>query len=394
LAYNLGHMSAPEGRPIRLVVVSHSCVVATNQIPWARLVARHPVDLTILAPRSWRSVGGRRVVLEVWPGLEGRVRPMAVVPRGHPNLHLWLGLGHAVRAAQPDVLFLDEEPYSLAAAQALAILRRTPAAFLFYAKQNLPKRLPGYFARLEQRVFGRVDVVAAVHPGARDVLVQQGCAAPIRLLPHVIDPDLYSPGDARELREGLGLRGFVVGYVGRLVPEKGVLDLLKAVEALEARTAGELSVLLVGDGPQRGELEAYAREHVRSRVVFTGVVPHTDAPRYYRAMDVLVLPSRTTKHWREQFGRTIIEALACGVAVVGSDSGSIPGVIEMTSGLVYPEGDVAVLAAALGRVMTDEAWRRELILTGRRRALEQLSADAVADTIFSLLTEALRRRTG
>ncbi len=77
-------MSAPEPDPVRLVVVSHSCVVATNQIPWAHLIARHPVDLTILAPRAWKSVGGRPAVLEAWPGLEGRVRPMTVVPARSP----------------------------------------------------------------------------------------------------------------------------------------------------------------------------------------------------------------------------------------------------------------------------------------------------------------------
>jgi glycosyltransferase involved in cell wall biosynthesis len=385
-------MSAPEQDRLRLVVVSHSCVVATNQIPWARLVARHPVDLTILAPRAWKSVGGRLVTLGVWKGLEGRLRPMTVLPRGHPNLHVWLGLAREVRAARPDVLFLDEEPYSLAAAQAMKLLAREPMAFLFYAKQNLPKHLPAYFARLQRRVFDRVDVAAAVHPSARDVLVAAGCEAPVHLLPHVVDPDLYSMGDGGEVRERLGLRGFVIGYLGRLVPEKGLLDLLAAVEAMEAHGHGEVSVLLVGDGPQRAELEAYARDHVKAPVVFTGVVPHTDAPLYYRAMDVLALPSRTASHWREQFGRTIIEALACGVPVVGSDSGSIPGVIAMTSGLVFPEGDVQALAVAFEQLMMDPAHRHELVLTGRRLTIEQFSADAVADTIYGLLQEALQRR--
>ena len=385
-------MSEPEQDRLRLVVVSHSCVVATNQIPWARLVARHPVDLTLLAPRAWKGVAGGTVTLQTWPGLEGRVRPMTVVPRGHPNLHVWLGLRRVIRSASPDVLFLDEEPYSLAAAQARVILARDPMAFLFYAKQNLPKRLPAYFAKLQQRIFDRVDVAAAVHPSARDVLVAEGCTAPIHLLPHVVDPDLYSPGDGGEVRAQYGLRGFVIGYLGRLVPEKGLLDLLAAVAAMEAHGHGDVSVLLVGDGPQRAELEAYARDHVRAPVVFTGVVPHTEAALYYRAMDVLALPSRTASHWREQFGRTIIEALACGVPVVGSDSGSIPGVIAMTSGLVFPEGDVQALARAFEQLMADPAQRQELALTGRRLTLEQFSADAVADTIFALLQEALQRR--
>ena len=81
---------------------------------------------------------------------------------------------------------------------------------------------------------------------------------------------------------------------------------------------------------------------------FLGLVPSTEAPRYYREIDVLVLPSLTRPNWVEQFGRVLIEAMACGVAVVGSSSGEIPWVIG-DAGVIFPEGDADALRAGAGR---------------------------------------------
>ncbi|MCD6351079.1 MAG: glycosyltransferase [Armatimonadetes bacterium] len=405
LAYNACTMGRAKPHPIRLAVISHSCVIATNQIPWAQLAQEHPVELTLLAPRLWRSLRKGLVSLELWPGLEGRVRPMMVLPRGHPNIHLWFGLSSALGAINPDVVFLDEEPYSLAAAQLLAWPGLRSTALVVYAKQNLLKRYPFPLSSVERRILARADALVAVDTAAREVLEAKGARRPISIVPHAIDPDLYSPGDATDRRSQLGLRGFVVGYVGRLVPEKGVEDMLGAVALLTQRarqrsSGTECSVLLVGEGPQREQLEAYAQAHLSGPstapqvpVVFTGAVPHDQVAEYYRCMDVLVLPSRTASHWREQFGRTIIEALACGVPVIGSDSGAIPTTIGMTAGLVYPEGEVEPLASALEQVSEDARLRRELAEQGRQKVLERFTHRAVADALFEVIQKALQVRS-
>lgn len=371
-----------------VVVVSHACAVATNQIPWASLAARYEVGLTILAPETWRTIGGRAVRGEAWPGLEGSVRFLTVLPRGHPNLHLWLGLGRAVGRASADVIFLDEEPYSLAAAQVLACRGRS--SLVVYSKQNVEKRLPWPFAVLRRRVLRAAEVVAVTDTTVAEVLRRHGCPAPLRLVPHAVDLRLYSPGGEEQLRAPLGLRGVVVGYAGRLVPEKGVADLLEALAIIQGRTREPVSLLIVGDGPERGRLEGLASK-LSCPVSFVGAIPHEEMPAYYRVMDVLVLPSRTTSRWREQFGRVIVEALACGVAVVGADSGSIPGLIRRTSGVVYPEGDVEALAAALMDLVEHPQKRREIAAIGRQRVMAQYSAEAVADVLFEVLSEARER---
>ena len=109
-------------------------------------------------------------------------------------------------------------------------------------------------------------------------------------------------------------------------------------------------------------------------------VPHSDVPDLLAAIDVLTLPSRTLPRSKEQFGRVLIEGMAAGCVVIGSDSGAIPEVIG-DAGLVFPENDVEGLAAALRRVLGDPGLAASLRAAGRRRVKERYTWDAVAARI-------------
>ncbi|MCH8258470.1 MAG: glycosyltransferase, partial [Proteobacteria bacterium] len=132
----------------------------------------------------------------------------------------------------------------------------------------------------------------------------------------------------------LGLNEPMIGYIGRLVKAKG-LDLL--MHAL-LKVQGEWSLLVLGSGPYKDSIESWAARHGLQDRVRVLLVKHDDVPRYLGAMDMLVAPSQTTPSWKEQFGRMVIEAFACGVPVIGSDSGEIPRVID-DAGIVV-EGTV------------------------------------------------------
>jgi glycosyltransferase involved in cell wall biosynthesis len=174
-----------------------------------------------------------------------------------------------------------------------------------------------------------------------------------------------------------------VGYAGRLVPEKGLEDLLAAVRRLEA----PVELLMVGDGELRGRLEGQSIPGSRVRVL-SGIA-HDQMASAYAAMDVLVLPSRTTARWKEQFGRVIVEALWCGIPVVGSDSGEIPWLIELTGGgLVFPEGDPGALAGCLGRLRENLALAADLAARGRRVVEQRFSVPAATDALQELLEPA------
>jgi glycosyltransferase involved in cell wall biosynthesis len=113
-------------------------------------------------------------------------------------------------------------------------------------------------------------------------------------------------------------------------------------------------------------------------------------PAAYAGFDVLVLPSRATPKWAEQFGRVLVEGLSLGVPFIGSDSGEIPWVLHVTDGgIVVPEGDVAALRRALVRLRGSPAVRHQMAERGRERALAQFSVAAVASGLDCALKEAL-----
>jgi glycosyltransferase involved in cell wall biosynthesis len=100
-------------------------------------------------------------------------------------------------------------------------------------------------------------------------------------------------------------------------------------------------------------------------------------PAFLQTLDLLVLPSRSRPNWQEQFGRILVEAMACGVPVVGSDSGEIPHVIG-DAGVVFPEDNVAALTAALRRLQSDADERTALARRGRQRVLAHYTQEQIA----------------
>jgi glycosyltransferase involved in cell wall biosynthesis len=157
-----------------------------------------------------------------------------------------------------------------------------------------------------------------------------------------------------------------------------LLDLVATLPLLPAH----IRLRLIGDGVQKPQLLARAAAlGVRARVELLEWT--SDVPGELRRLDALALPSRTTKNWKEQFGRVLIEAMSCGVPVIGSSSGEIPNVIG-DAGMIFPEGDVPALAAAIRRLAGDPALRAELGRGGRARVLERYTQAALARQYYEV----------
>jgi glycosyltransferase involved in cell wall biosynthesis len=149
----------------------------------------------------------------------------------------------------------------------------------------------------------------------------------------------------------------VIGYVGRLIEPKGLRTLAAALGRVRDL---DWRMVLVGTGEFQAEFEKLLTdEGVRDRIFFAGYVPHDETPRWLASMDMLVLPSETQPNWEEQFGRVIPEAMACGAAVIGSDSGEIPHLIRQSEGgLIFTQRDPAAMAVLLRQLICDASWRR------------------------------------
>jgi len=200
----------------------------------------------------------------------------------------------------------------------------------------------------------------------------------IAIVENGVDASLFHPRDRTEARAQLSLpaAGRVAVYVGRLVRDKGLFELVEAMATLPA----ELTLVLVGDGVARGELEERARP-LGERVRFAGARPLDEVPRYLAAADLFVLPS-----WNEGTPNVILEALACGRRVVATTVGGIPDVIGSPAlGELVPPKDATALAQAIGRQAFADYAPSEVAAIGSRggwaesaRKLHDVLEDALA----------------
>lgn len=355
---------------MRVVMISKALVVAAYRRKLQELARQPDIELTAIVPPEWRE-GGQCIRMEdtTADGYQLIVAPIAF--SGQHHIHFYPTLSRLLEALRPDVLHVDEEPYNLATWHALRLGDRIGAKGLFFTWQNLYRRYPWPFSSFERTNYRLSRYAIAGNQAAVSVLRRKGFRGPVAVIPQFgIDPHLFTPAEAREQTSE-----FVIGFAGRLVPEKGIPVLMRACAALPFRG---WALHLLGDGPKQAQFVALAQHlGIGDRVRFWGHLPSMRVADFYRLLDVLVLPSLSRPNWVEQFGRVLVEAMACGVPVIGSDSGEIPHVIG-DAGLIFPEGDVNALAALLTDLASSPQQRTALAEKGRARVLARFTQAQIA----------------
>jgi glycosyltransferase involved in cell wall biosynthesis len=222
---------------------------------------------------------------------------------------------------------------------------------------------------------------------AIDVLRRKGYKKEARVVIQFgFDTEIYKRSAPRLTRASDA--PFTLGFAGRLVETKGLLTMIEALPHLP----DYCQAVFVGDGPMKSALEEEAaRLGVRERLIIRPGVPTYEVPRVLEAFDVHVLPSRTFPNWKEQFGRTLAEAMACETPVIGSSSGEIPFVIG-DAGLVFPEGNAQELAARVRQLLDDPALYADLAARGRQRVLDNYTQERIAQQTFEVYQEILTRK--
>jgi glycosyltransferase involved in cell wall biosynthesis len=357
-------------------MVSKALVVGAYQRKCEELASLPGVDLTVLAPESWQEPGGRRIGLERAHERGYRLLSERLAFNGHFHMHYYPRLGGLTAALRPDILHMDEEPYNLATWLALQEARRAGARFLFFTWQNLYRPYPPPWGWLESAVLKGSHWALAGNAEAVDVLRRKGYKGQCALVPQFgVDPAVYRP-----LEGGQPDGVFTVGYLGRLVEEKGLLVLLRAL----ARLDGEWRLEAAGQGPLAGAMRDLAGLlGISGRVTMLPPVASAEVPALLNRWDCLALPSLTRPNWKEQFGRVLMEAMACQVPVVGSSSGEIPSLVG-DAGLIAREGDAAALAECLARLRQDPALRASLGLKGRARVMARYTQRKIAEDTFAV----------
>lgn len=330
---------------LRVLSIAHTAVNRTaGRLRYRPLGDDPSLAVRLIVPSRWFQFG-RWYHADAGdePGIAVRRLPIRIPRAGPANwyLHFYPGLGREVRAFAPDVIHLWEEPWSLVALHASRLAAQTGAALVLEIDQNLLKRLPPPFETIRRHVLRRTDLILSRSREAAEVARACGYTGPHVLIGYGVDQTLFYPAGKRAFAPPLR-----IGYVGRLVREKGIDDVLAAM----ADWARDVVLTIVGEGPHETELRRHvARAGLDARVSFQRWGDAAMVAGILREIDVLVLPTRTTAAVREQFGRVIIEAQACGTPVIGSSGGAIPAVIG-DGGWVVPEGDPAAIGALLNRL--------------------------------------------
>ena len=365
---------------LRVLTIAHNAVAVSNRRRTEALCETGAVDATLLTPRWWFEEGRRIDVVPTAPWRVGRT-----LFTGNGTRHLYLtGLVDAVRATRPDVIDLYEEPFSLVALQTVLAreLLAPTAALVFYSAVNVMRAWRRPYRAIERFVLGRADGAYAPSQDVPRILRSKGFPVerPVHVIPLGVDVERFATAEAMDL-EGIGRPR--IGFVGRLEPVKGLGVLMDAFRRLTTRA----SLVVAGEGSQRHIL-AGERVHVLAPVAYERL------PAFLKSLDLLVLPSVTILPLhREQFGRVLVEAMAAGVPLVGSDSGAIPEVIG-DAGLVVPERDPVALARAIDAVLGDAELRHRLVGRGRRRAATYFDWSVVARQTVGLFHAAVAHRRG
>lgn len=389
-----------------LVVVSLAALNAPHRKPYDLLARRYGWEVHLVVPRLLPIAGGADKPCDPAPsGVAYTFHPVDLWNTAEVRLTWFHGLSAVARAARPDAVFVEYDPGTVAVLEAFAVTRPYRSKIIAYTVENLPdarwQKARAHLLAGAVKPAARDAAVAGLHAAGRAVTDAIACLnddgqriyrdlwrwpQPTEVVPLGTDLDLFHPRDASARRAALGLGdAFVLGYFGRLIPEKGVHHLVEALPALPPRVKLLLDMYRnFSPGSYAASLLSRADElGVRDRIV-TIDVPHGEVPEYMACCDAIALVSTETPRFKEQFGRVLPEAMATGVPVICTDTGYLP-VIAGDAGIVIPRDTPDALVAAVRSLVDDEPRRRDLVRRGLERVRARWSIDVQAERLDALL---------
>ena len=295
---------------MRILRIAHSSLTPALRHRERALATCYPdVDLEIVTTHRWREA---EVMVDAAPDDLFSVRTARPYLSKHIQLFAYdpRPIIRALQSQQPHLIDLGHECYSVACAEVLTLCGwfAPHVPIVMQANQNILHKYPPPFNWFEQRAFRRVAAAYACSESVREVLRAKGFNKPVPIIPFGVNTEAFRPKPAGSEESG---RPLTIGFVGRLLPGKGLNVLAAALEKLKSES---WRLLVVGDGPERSGFEQRLNAAgLSDRAAFTGAIDFDLVPEHFQQLDVLVLPTETTKRIREQFGRVLVEAMASGV---------------------------------------------------------------------------------
>ena len=378
---------------IKVLLIDHMGVLNSDRKKYEEFANFSDIELVVLAPHKWEFNYKTYPFEESTNGKYEIVNAPVAFP-GFPHRSFYLAsLKKILQKFQPDIIHLFQEPYSLFAGQTVFFrnLFSPKSKILFITWENLNhKKYPFLFAPLykfiEAYTYKNSACATPITHTAKQVLQQRGFQGKCHVMSWGIDLDLFHKKNVDNLKQDLNLNGaFTIGFIGRFVEEKGILDLLKAASELQ----GNIKILLIGDGPLKADLPQIAHElKLKDRLRIVDTVSSSEINSYINCMDLLVLPSRASLYWKEQLGRVLVEAMACEVPVIGSDSGEIPYVVA-DAGFVFRSQDYVDLKNKIEIIQSQRVDVIALIQKAKKKVEQEYSWENIVKNLYHLYWDLL-----
>ncbi|BAZ02148.1 group 1 glycosyl transferase [Tolypothrix tenuis PCC 7101] len=377
---------------LRVLFVSHAYVVGVNQGKLNAIAQTGQVEIGLLTPSNWKALEWNRQfeVEKPYPNIQVYTAPVMFSGRGGAHVYTPWHLWQVLQDFQPDIVQVEEEVFSLCTFELAIWSRITGKPMVVFGWENMDRSLPIARRWVRQFVMNTAKLMLPGNQDGANLLRQWGYTGLMEVMPQMgVDTQLFSPRSPENKSENKN-EEFHIGFLGRLVPEKGVDTIFGAARLLKEKGLNT-RIIICGSGSYEEVLKQEAqKQQIADLVVWRGSVRHEQAPEAISKFDVLVLPSLTAATWKEQFGHVLIEAMAMGVPVVGSSSGEIANVIAR-SDLVFPEGESAGLATILERMIRNPNWRQELKQHGMARVNQHYSHERIAERLINLWQPLIRQ---
>lgn len=372
----------------RILIIGHTYNSPINRNKFICSSKDERFNLLLLTPRKWnnylnKSINSeeekvnnyRAVFCNVWFGF-------------HFLIYLIKDLKKIIDDFQPDLIYCEQEPQSFVSFQVSFISRKIPVIYFSWENINRDDIIYTLFKPLRDFSYRSSVLMTAGSKDAARVMRSHGYKKLILVSPILgVNENIFIPLKGKKIENNKNSDHFTIGYIGRFVDEKDVQTLIKAVSLVLKDIKCQLR--LIGNGPLKEEYKRLTDNLGLTEIVhFYPPVMHDKIPEIMREFDCLVLPSKTTKKWKEQFGHVIIEAMACGVAVIGSSSGEIPNVIG-DAGLIFEEGDSQGLAEKILLLNSDYELRKNLIKKGIERVRQKYTDKSISNNMLAIFEHAL-----
>lgn len=344
---------------MKILAIGHSYVIDSNRKFWNQAAEVNNCQIDLVVPKTWKSNLVNTVNFEFNSTTDDKLNtlfPLSVYFSGNGSLYHfeWMNFFKILNAKKYDAIFLFQETWALSLAQ-LIILKslsiNSKTQIHLAVCQNIIKPKLSWIIPWERCLTANVKRIWFCTSEILKVLDYKGISNPTGYLAFTFDQSIYQPmiKNAEEIIR--------LGYMGRLTEEKGLDTLVDSVRVLKEK-GYRVELHLAGSGPLLDKL-------TDDFIIKHGLIAHREAHHFYHKFDIFVLPSKTRRFWKEQFGRVLVESTASGTPVVGSSSGAIPEVIEKIGfGEVFQESDANDLAdkiLMLHLKMKDQNYQEKML---------------------------------